>query len=148
MIEAVLIEARRVIPKGRWSGPARRAILEYDRRYRRRLRFLAEDGTGILLNLPEATLLRDGDALALTDGSLVEIQAADENLLEITASTPDRLIRLAWHLGNRHLGVQFLPGALRIQADHVIAEMVAGLGGTAVPVMAPFDPEGGAYAHG
>ena len=126
----------------------RRATLEYDRRFRRRLRFLAEDGIEILLNLPEATLLRGGDALALTDGSLVEIQAAEEELLEITAPAPDRLIRLAWHLGNRHLGVQFLPGALRIQADHVIAEMVRGLGGTVVPVKAAFDPEGGAYPHG
>jgi urease accessory protein len=143
-----LIEARRIVPKGAWSGPARRVTLDYDRRFRRRLCFCTEEGTEILLNLPEATLLRGGDALALTDGSLVEIQAAEEELLEVTAPTPDLLIRLAWHLGNRHLCVQFLPGALRIQADHVIAEMVRGLGGEVVPVSAAFDPETGAYHHG
>lgn len=142
-----MIEAKHIIPAGAWSGPARRVTLDYDQRFRRRLRFVTEEGTEILLNLPEALHIRGGDALALEDGSLVEVRAADEALLEVTAPTPDALIRLAWHLGNRHLSVQFFPGRLRILADHVIADMVRKLGGEAVPVTAPFDPEGGAYHH-
>lgn len=142
-----MIEAKSIIPAGAWSGPARRVTLDYDRRFRRRLRFTTEDGAEILLNLPEAVHIRGGDALQLEDGSLVEVRAADEALLEVAALTPDALIRLAWHLGNRHLSVQFLPSALRILSDHVIADMVRKLGGTAVPITAPFDPEGGAYHH-
>jgi urease accessory protein len=76
----------------------------------------------------------------------VAVRAADEELLEVRAGA-DELVRLAWHLGNRHLAVQFLPGVLRILYDHVIAEMVAGLGGEVKRVTGPFDPESGAYAH-
>jgi urease accessory protein len=61
-------------------------------------------------------------------------------------AAPDSLMRIAWHLGNRHLPVQMLDGALRIRADHVIADMVAGLGGHVHALDAPFQPEGGAYA--
>lgn len=138
-----------IIPAGAWTRAAQSVTLDYDRRFRRRLRFVSDQGAEILLDLPEAQHIRGGDALVLEDGALVEVRAADEALLEVTAPTPDALIRLAWHLGNRHLGVQFLPGALRILADHVIAAMVRGLGGEAVPVSGPFDPESGAYhSHG
>jgi urease accessory protein len=142
-----LIRAAKIVPAGEWSGAAQSVTLDYDRRFRRRLRFLSDQGQEILLDLPEAMHIHGGDALALEDGGLVEVRAADEALLEITAPTPDALIRLAWHLGNRHLGVQFLPGRLRILADHVIAAMVAQLGATTVPLIAPFDPESGAYHH-
>jgi len=138
-----------IIPAGAWTQAAQSVTLDYDRRFRRRLRFVTDQGAEILLDLPEAQHIHGGDALALEDGALVEVRAAAEALLEVTAPTPDALIRLAWHLGNRHLGVQFLPGRLRILADHVIAAMVRGLGGEAVPVTAPFDPESGAYhSHG
>jgi urease accessory protein len=144
-----LIEAIAIIPAGGWVRAAQSVTLDYDRRFRRRLRFVTDQGVEVLLNLPEAVHIHGGDALALADGQLVEVRAADEALLHITAPATDTLIRLAWHLGNRHLAVQFLPGGLRILADHVIADMVARLGGAAVPVSAPFDPESGAYhAHG
>jgi urease accessory protein len=136
-----------ILPAGQWSAATHSVTLDYDRRYRRRLRFVSDQGAEILLDLPEAIHIRGGDALALEDGTCVEVRAADEALLEITAPSADALIRLAWHLGNRHLSVQFLPGKLRILDDHVIAGMVRQLGGTTVPVAAPFDPEGGAY-HG
>ena len=140
--------AHQILRAGDWSGEAAQSVtLDFDRRYRRRLRFRTDQGTEILLDLPEAIHIRDGDALALEDGSLVAVHAAAEQLLEISAPSPDLLIRLAWHLGNRHLSAQFLPGVLRILEDHVIADMVRGLGGTAAPVTAPFDPEPGAY-HG
>ena len=101
-----------------------------------------------LLELSAATLLREGDALPLDDGRLVRIEAADEKVLEITA--PDRmlLMRIAWHLGNRHLPTEVHADRLVILFDHVIAGMVRALGATVVERMAPFNPEGGAYAHG
>lgn len=138
-----------ILPAGQWGAATQSVTLDYDRRYRRRLRFVTDQGAEILLDLPEAIHIRGGDALLLDDGTCVEVRAADEALLEITAPSADALIRLAWHLGNRHLSVQFLPGCLRILDDHVIADMVRQLGGTAAQKTAPFDPEGGAYhSHG
>lgn len=125
-----------------------RIVLDQDRRHRRRIMLETEVGRQFLLDLPNATRLRHGDGLVLTDGQLVLVEAADEGLLEITAPTLAALVRIAWHLGNRHLPTQLTGDALRIRADHVIAEMVRGLGGTAVAIRAPFDPEGGAYEHG
>jgi urease accessory protein len=119
--------------------------LDYDRRHRRRLRFLGASGREILLDLPEAIHIRDGDAMALEDGNCIIVRAAPEALLEIVARDADTLARLAWHLGNRHLSVQFLPGRLRILRDHVIAEMILLLGGEVKEISAPFDPESGAY---
>jgi urease accessory protein len=92
--------------------------------------------------------LRGGDALVLEDGRLIEVVAAAEPLLEIRGSDPHHLIRVAWHLGNRHLPTQIMPKALRIRRDHVIEAMVKGLGARVIEIEAPFDPEGGAYAGG
>ena len=143
------MRATEVLLAGEWADATQSVTLDYDRRYRRRLRFTTDQATEILLDLPEAVHIHGGDALRLEDGTLVEVRAASEVLLEITAPTPDALIRLAWHLGNRHLGVQFEAGALRILDDYVIAAMVEQLGGTARKITEPFDPEGGAYhSHG
>jgi len=122
--------------------------LDHDLRNRRRMVFATEGGRSILLNMPRAVHLHDGDGLLLDDGCVVRVEAAAEALIEITAPSLAALIRIAWHLGNRHLPTQLLAGALRIRHDHVIAGMVAGLGGTCTAMMAPFDPEGGAYAEG
>jgi urease accessory protein len=142
--------ASKIAPAGAW--PAESAIdeitLDYDARHRRRFRFVAAAGTEVLLHLAETAHIRDGDALVLDGGEFVRVRAADENLLEVTAADADALTRLAWHLGNRHLSVQFLPGRLRILDDHVIAAMIPALGGAVVKVVAAFDPESGAYHHG
>jgi urease accessory protein len=82
----------------------------------------------------------------LEDGRLVEVVAAPEPLVEIRGADPNHLIRVAWHLGNRHLPTQIMPKGLRIRRDHVIEAMVKGLGARVVEIEAPFDPEGGAYA--
>ena len=92
--------------------------------------------------------LRDGDGLALEDGGVVRVRARPEPLLEIHAHDDGELVRIAWHLGNRHLPVQLLGDRIRIRADHVIADMVEGLGGHVEAIEAPFDPEAGAYAPG
>ena len=102
----------------------------------------------LLLDLPQAHRLRDGDGLRLDDGRVVRVQARPEALLDIHAHDAAGLVRIAWHLGNRHLPVQMLGSHMRIRADHVIAEMVRGLGGHVREVEAPFDPEPGAYAGG
>jgi urease accessory protein len=84
--------------------------------------------------------------LELDNGHYIRVRAAAEPVIEITAATTTDLLRIAWHLGNRHLPLQALPDRLRIRADHVIAAMVAGLGGRITWRDAPFDPEIGAYA--
>ena len=84
----------------------------------------------------------------LADGGVIRVVARPEALLEIHAHDPAELVRIAWHLGNRHLPVQLLGTHIRIRADHVIAEMVRQLGGHISEIAAPFDPEAGAYAGG
>jgi len=121
--------------------------LDYDSRHRRRFHYTTVTGVEIQLHLSETTHIKNGDALILEDGKYIAIIAAPESLLEITTPTADDLTRLAWHLGNRHLAVQFLPGKLRILHDHVIAQMLKTLGATVTETTAPFDPESGAYHH-
>ncbi|MGD9768535.1 MAG: urease accessory protein UreE [Pseudolabrys sp.] len=137
-----------VKPAGSWNGEAADSIvLDYDDRHRRRMAMTGTHGTSFLLDLPEATWLRSGDALALEDGRLIEVVAAPEPLLEIRCADPLHLARVAWHLGNRHLPSQIMPKAIRIRRDHVIADMARGLGAQVREIEAPFDPEGGAYAE-
>jgi urease accessory protein len=121
-------------------------LIDFDRRFRRRFVLRTERGEDVLLDLPQAVRLRDGDGLCLEDGSVVRVRARPEALLEIGAADHAHLMRIAWHLGNRHLPVQFVGDRIRIRSDHVIADMVAGLGGQVREVEAPFDPEAGAYA--
>lgn len=120
--------------------------LDHHHRHRRRLTLKTEEGETILLDLNAAAHLRGGDKLQLNDGAIIEVEALDEPLLQITATDMSALIRIAWHLGNRHLPTQLLGSALRIREDHVLEDMVCRLGGTVIHVVAPFDPEGGAYA--
>src|SRR5271163_3868610 len=101
-----------------------------------------------LLDLENAVALRGGDALELEDGRLIEVVAAPEPLVEIRGTDPHHLVRVAWHLGNRHLPTQIMAKGLRIRRDHVIEAMVKGLGARIIEIEAPFDPEGGAYAGG
>jgi urease accessory protein len=132
---------------GTWSGGAADSVvLDYDDRHRRRVSMKGTRGLSFLLDLPDATALRGGDALALEDGRLVEIVAAPEPLLEIRATDPLHLARIAWHLGNRHVPTQLLAKSIRIRRDHVLEEMLRGLGARVIEIEAPFDPEGGAYA--
>jgi len=120
--------------------------LDHHHRHRRRFALKTEEGETILLDLFAAVHLRDGDKLLLDDGAIIGVEAVDEPLLHITAADMPALIRIAWHLGNRHLPTQLQGRVLRIREDHVLEAMVRGLGGTVTHVVAPFDPEGGAYA--
>ena len=144
-----MMRAANVKPQHRWSeAPADTVVLDFDDRHRRRMAMTGTRGLEFLLDLEQAVALRGGDALVLDDGRLVEVIAAPEPLIEIKGRDPQHLVRLAWHLGNRHLPTQITPRALRIRRDHVIAEMLKGLGARILDIDAPFDPEGGAYEGG
>ncbi|MCW5702435.1 MAG: urease accessory protein UreE [Bradyrhizobium sp.] len=142
-----MIRATQVRGQYRWvEAPADTVVLDFDDRHRRRMAMTGTRGLEFLLDLENAVALRGGDALVLEDGRLVEVVAAPEPLVEIRGVDPAHLVRIAWHLGNRHLPTQIAGKGLRIRRDHVIEAMVKGLGARVIEIEAPFDPEGGAYA--
>ena len=139
-----------ILPAGKWDASKQidRVLIDFDRRHRRRILLTTESGNEILLDLPQAARLRDGDGLQLEDGGIVRVESRPEPLAEIHAHDDGELVRIAWHLGNRHLPVQLIGDRIRIRRDHVIEAMVEGLGGHVEQIEAPFDPEAGAYAGG
>jgi urease accessory protein len=144
---------------GEWDPAAMidRVTLDADDRQRRRIVLTGENGTKVLLDFDKPVSLRDGDGLVLENGAVVLVSGMAEPLLEITAASPRDFVRLAWHLGNRHTDVQIVGARIRIRRDHVLADMLTGLGATVTPIDAPFDPQGtvphshdhhGAHHHG
>src|ERR1700757_4775062 len=129
-------------PKEQSSGAL---TLDFDTRHRRRIRLTADQGEDILLDLPKAVAMANGDGVQLDDGRWLMIQAAAETIVEVRHKDPGQLVRLAWHLGNRHLPTEIRHEALRIRPDHVIEEMLSGFGAILRRIEAPFQPEGGAY---
>ena len=121
--------------------------LPFDDRYRRRLRRLGDGGLDFLLDLVEPIVLHTGDGLRLEEGGIVEVRAADEDLVEVRGRDAAAFARIAWHLGNRHLPAQIDSDRILIRDDHVIVDMLKGLGADVRKVRAPFDPEGGAYGQ-
>ncbi len=144
------MRAQEVLPAGSWdaSTAVDQVSVDFDRRFRRRILLTTDGGRNVLLDLPQAVRLRQDDGLKLEDGGVVRVVARPERLLEIHAHSDAELVRIAWHLGNRHLPVQLIRDRIRIREDHVIAEMVELLGGHVQEIEAPFDPEAGAYAGG
>jgi urease accessory protein len=119
--------------------------LPFDLRQKSRLRTKLTDGEDAWLLLPRGDILRGGDKLLASDGRIVEVIAQPEDVLHVACADATALARAAYHLGNRHVPVQVGDGFLRIAADHVLAEMLKGLGATLTPMHAPFEPEAGAY---
>jgi len=119
--------------------------LDHEARNRRQARLKGEGGTEILLDLDMETTVNDGDALRLEDGSLVQVKAAAEPLLEVRAENPLRLTRLAWHLGSQHGLVEVTADALYVENNPAVAELVRGQGCTATPVERSFRPERSAH---
>jgi urease accessory protein len=122
--------------------------LDFDHRRRRRLTLCTDEGTSFLLNLVKVHTLRDGDILLLQDGAGVQVRAKSEPVLDIHCADLKHLVRISWHLGNRHLPTELMGDRLRIRQDHVIEQMVQQLGAQTRRLNAPFNPEGGAYGHG
>ena len=144
-----MLTAREVLAAGEWTGPACDHIaLDYDERHRRRFAYVADHGTAFLLDLPRAAILQHGDALRLSDGRLIELGAASEVLMEVRAGPGIGLVRIAWHVGNRHLPAELHEDCIRLREDHVIRAMLTGLGARVMTIEAPFVPEQGAYAAG
>ena len=144
-----MLRATRIVPAGIWDGNGVDTVrLDYDKRTRRRIALTTKGGLAFLLDLDKAQVLRHGDGLRLEDGRIVAVEAAAEQLMEITCADERALARVAWHLGNRHLAAEICERTIHIRADHVIADMVRGLGAEVRTVERPFNPEGGAYGHG
>ena len=122
--------------------------LDHEARHRRRMALTADGGLAFLLDLERASVMEDGDALKLDDGRLVRVRAAPERLLAVTTENPLRLMRIAWHIGNRHVAAEIAEGAIYIAYDHVLLEMIRGLGAHVETVERPFRPERGAYDEG
>jgi len=125
-----------------------RVVLDAGDRVRRRIVLTTEKGMKLLLDFPEPVMLRDSDGLVLDDGSIVAVAGQAEALIEISAKAPIDLVRLAWHIGNRHTDAQFTEKAFRIRRDHVLEEMVKGLGAATKEIEAAFEPEQPVAPHG
>jgi urease accessory protein len=144
-----MLRATKIVLAGIWHGkPADVVRLDYDHRTRRRIALTAAGGLSFLLDLAKAPVLGAGDGIKLEDGRIVAVEAAPERLLEIACTDERALARIAWHLGNRHLATELGDRTIYIREDHVIADMVIGLGAAVRAVERPFNPEGGAYGHG
>jgi urease accessory protein len=144
-----MLRATKIVLAGIWHGkPADVVRLDYDHRTRRRIALTAAGGLSFLLDLAKAPVLGAGDGIKLEDGRIVAVEAAPERLLEIACTDERALARIAWHLGNRHLATELGDRTIYIREDHVIADMVIGLGAAVRSVERPFNPEGGAYGHG
>jgi len=138
-------------PAGHWPKEKAAGLLtlDFDARHRRRIRLTSDQGEDVLLDLPKAVAMADGDGLQLEDGRWLKVRAAAEVIIEVRHNDPNQLVRLAWHLGNRHLPTEIRDQVLRIRPDHVIEDMLLGFGADLVKVQAAFQPEGGAYGgHG
>jgi len=140
----------RVAKAGAWpAGEAEGGLtLAFEERHRRRIRLTTDGGEAVLLDLPAAAALADGDGLVFEQGGWLLVHAALEDVLDIEADGPAHLARIAWHLGNRHLPTEIATDRLRIAYDHVIEALLRELGVRCTRRRAPFQPEAGAYAGG
>jgi urease accessory protein len=125
-----------------------RVVLPFDLRQKSRLRVRLESGLEAALMLARGSILRGGDRLRSGDGRVIEVIAADEPVLHVTATDAQQLMRAVYHLANRHVPLQIGAGWIRIEQDHVLQDMLHGLGMDAEARMAPFEPEAGAYGGG
>jgi urease accessory protein len=143
------IKSKLKIPRGAYKLDIKGQLkLPFDSRQKTRLRTRLESGEEVALMLPRGEILRGGDLAVASDGRVVEVVAENEKVLHITCKSAQDLTRTAFHLGNRHVPVQVGDGFLRIAADHVLEEMVRGLGAVIETMQAPFEPEAGAYGGG
>ncbi|MEI9886464.1 MAG: urease accessory protein UreE [Rhizomicrobium sp.] len=140
--------ATKVLAPGSWKESVGTVSLTFDDRYRRRTRLTDTAGNAFLLDLEKPRVLQHGEGLQLEGGGVLAVVAADEPVADIHTHSVAETARIAWHIGNRHIPVQVLKdGSLRIRDDHVLVEMIEGLGAHVHRGQAPFSPEGGAYSE-
>ena len=142
---SIMIVGTAVVRRGDYPKADDRITLDEQARHRRRMAMVSDGGIAFLLDLAEAILIRDGDAILLSDGRHVEVKARPESLLEVRGRDGRHLVALAWQIGNRHLPAELHEDRILIREDRVIADMLEGLGAKVTAVEASFDPEGGAY---
>ena len=152
-----MIQVSKLMPQGRGLAPVllkRAATVELDWDVRQKSRFDTTDSTGRHLGifLARGTVARGGDVLVAEDGSLIRMIAAPQSVLRITHctahGTPYDLIRAAYHLGNRHVPIELKPDHLKIEPDHVLADLLRAMHLIVKAVDEAFEPENGAYASG
>jgi len=130
------------------AEPYGELVLPFDLRIRSRLRTRLVSGEEVVLKTERGAILRDGECIKAEDGRVVRVSAAPEKVMHVTCTDQFELTRAAYHLGNRHVRVQIGDGFLRIAADHVLGDMLLGLGAKVQELEAPFEPESGAYGGG
>ena len=149
-----MLTANKLLPQGQGLSTVllkRAATIELDWDVRQKSRFAATDNQGraLAIFLPRGQAVRGGDVLVAEDGSLIRVLAAPQKVLRITAcalhGSPFDLMRAAYHLGNRHVPIELQPDHLKIEPDHVLADMLRSMHMTVVEADLPFEPEGGAY---
>ncbi|KGM42422.1 urease accessory protein UreE [Aquabacterium sp. NJ1] len=152
-----MLTVNKLLPQGQGLAPVllkRAATVELDWDVRQRSRFDATDSQGRALGvfLPRGTVVRGGDVLVAEDGAMIRVQAAAQAVLVITPCADHGsafdLVRAAYHLGNRHVQIELQPDHLKIEPDHVLADMLRAMHLTVKATQAAFEPEGGAYAAG
>lgn len=146
-----MVEIRTKIKVKRGEVPIATAgtlALPFEKRQKTRHRAALVSGEEVAIALPRGEILRGGDLVVASDGRVFEVVAELEHLLHVECAGPAELARTAYHLGNRHVPVQVGEGFLRLAADHVLEEMLRGLGATLSAIEAPFEPEAGAYSAG
>lgn len=152
-----MLQATRLVPRGQGLAPvllqrAPQLVLDWDLRQKSRFDALTSDQQRVGVFLPRGTVLRGGDVLVTQEGGLLRVVAAPQPVLRITPCAehgqPFDLLRAAYHLGNRHVPVELHPDHLQIEPDHVLADLLRSMHLTVEERMAPFEPEGGAYAAG
>lgn len=122
--------------------------LSFDLRQKSRIRVTLQSGTEAALYMQRGTILRGGDFLQAESGEIIEVIAADQAVMKVTATTSKSLTRAAYHLGNRHVPLEIGDGWLKLETDSVLKDMLLGLGVQVEELQAPFEPESGAYAGG
>ena len=130
------------------AEPYGELVLPFDLRIRSRLRTRLVSGEEAVLKTERGAILRGGEYLKSDDGRVVRVSAAPEKVMHVTCADQFELTRAAYHLGNRHVAVEIGDGFLRIAADHVLSDMLLGLGARVRELEAPFEPESGAYGGG
>ena len=149
-----MLTANKLLPQGQGLSAVllkRATTVELDWDVRQKSRFAATDSQGraLAIFLPRGQAVRGGDVLVAEDGSLIRVLAAPQKVLHITTcaahGTPFDLMRAAYHLGNRHVPIELQPDHLKIEPDHVLADMLRSMHMTVVEANMPFEPEGGAY---
>jgi urease accessory protein len=145
-----MLSCEKIMSEGTWSGSAWDiVVLAHDERHLRRKVLRLQHGDEVLVDLEAAVSLANGDALQLSNGKLVEVIAAEEELLEVLPQNAVHLSELCWHIGNRHLAAQIEERRVLVLNDHVIKAMLEGLGAHVHIVSEPFHPARGAYSgHG